>query len=119
MEMSVLSSACGLAIGVGPSLSSEARERLCARPHASYKSPLINLESASTHTPITQPVYNLTVEGAHCYDANGMLVHNCDTVSQGISHLRQLGLLTRAPEWAAEVTGSMQFNHSPGPIYPV
>jgi predicted phage terminase large subunit-like protein len=30
-----------------------------------------------------------------------------DTVSQGIRHLRDMGLLTRAPEWAADVRDSM------------
>jgi hypothetical protein len=28
-----------------------------------------------------QSVYNLTIEGAHCYYANGVLVHNCDSLS--------------------------------------
>jgi hypothetical protein len=28
-----------------------------------------------------QSVYNLTIEGAHCYYANGILVHNCDALS--------------------------------------
>lgn len=34
------------------------------------------------------PVYNLTVEGAHCYYANGVLVHNCDTVTMALSYFR-------------------------------
>ena len=34
------------------------------------------------------PVYNLTVEGAHCYYANGVLVHNCDTVTCALAFFR-------------------------------
>lgn len=29
-----------------------------------------------------RPVYNLSVEGAHCYFANGVLVHNCDSMAR-------------------------------------
>jgi predicted phage terminase large subunit-like protein len=45
-----------------------------------------------------------------------------DTVSQALRHLRDIGLLTRQPEWAADVSESMQANThgSAGlpPIYP-
>lgn len=43
-----------------------------------------------------------------------------DTVSMSVRHLRELGLLTRAPEWTAEVNESMQMGHvrAPPPIYP-
>ena len=34
-------------------------------------------------------VYNLTVEGAHEYLANGILVHNCDALSQGVLAIRE------------------------------
>lgn len=38
------------------------------------------------------------VEGAHCYYANGVLVHNCDAMCQGIKHLRDIGLLRNDSE---------------------
>lgn len=31
-----------------------------------------------------QPVFNITVADAHCYYANGVLVHNCDALSWAI-----------------------------------
>lgn len=34
------------------------------------------------------PVFNLEVEGARCYYANGILVHNC---TQALKHLRDIG----------------------------
>ena len=36
--------------------------------------------------PTPQPVYNLTVEGAPEYLANGILVHNCDCVRYVVAH---------------------------------
>ncbi len=33
------------------------------------------------------PVFNLTVEGAHCFYANGVLVHNCDAMTQALSDM--------------------------------
>ncbi len=33
------------------------------------------------------PVYNLTVQGAHEYFANGVLVHNCDATRYTVAHL--------------------------------
>lgn len=34
-----------------------------------------------------QAVFNLMVEDAHCFYANGMLVHNCDAMTQALSDL--------------------------------
>ncbi len=34
-----------------------------------------------------EPVYNLTVAGAHEYYANGILVHNCDALRYVVSSL--------------------------------
>ena len=31
-----------------------------------------------------QPVFNLEVEGAHTYFANGVLVHNCDALAWAV-----------------------------------
>jgi predicted phage terminase large subunit-like protein len=68
----------------------------------------------------TQPVYNLTIEGAHCYYANGVLVHNCDTVSMTLRHMRDIGLLSRSAERLAEVQDSMRHRGgSPKPLYDI
>ena len=34
-------------------------------------------------------VYNLSVEGAECYYANGILVHNCDCVTMAVARSRE------------------------------
>lgn len=42
-----------------------------------------------------------------------------DTVSMALRHMRDLGLLVRAPEWASEVHDSMKHKGSaPAPLYP-
>lgn len=38
-----------------------------------------------------QLVYNITVEDAHCYFANGVLVHNCDALVQALIYIRRGG----------------------------
>jgi hypothetical protein len=44
---------------------------------------LLGEKATQTITPLKarHPVYNLTVEDAKCYYANGILVHNCDSLS--------------------------------------
>ena len=44
------------------------------------------------------PVYDLTVADEHCYFANGILVHNCDALSQALRYLRDAGFLNIDPE---------------------
>jgi len=44
-----------------------------------------------------RPVFDLTVEGEHCYYANGILVHNCDALSQALRYLRDAGFLNIDP----------------------
>jgi len=39
-------------------------------------------------------VYNLTVEKASCYFANGVLVHNCDSMTQALLRFRTGGFLS-------------------------
>ena len=42
-----------------------------------------------------------------------------DTTSMALRHLRELGLLTRAPEWTSDIYESMKHSGKPpGPIYP-
>ena len=36
-------------------------------------------------------VYNLTVEGVHCFYANGILVHNCDAMTQALNDFNKHG----------------------------
>ena len=62
---------------------------------ASKETPQIQ---GSLSTPTMRPVYNLTVEGAYCYYANGILVHNCDAAMQAITHLRRMGIAQRKDE---------------------
>lgn len=70
-------------------------------------------------THISRPVFNLTVDGAHCYYANGVLVHNCDTVSMALRYLRTLGLLARPPELQAAIEGSIRhISKARRPLYP-
>jgi hypothetical protein len=40
-----------------------------------------------------KPVYNLTVADAHCYYANGILVHNCDSMTLALLRFRQGGFI--------------------------
>jgi predicted phage terminase large subunit-like protein len=40
-----------------------------------------------------KPVYNLTVADTHCYYANGVLVHNCDTTIMALMRFRQGGFI--------------------------
>jgi hypothetical protein len=107
--------------GAGVNLNLEINAKFCARQNANLINPISSSVGAGEFTLTTHPVYNLTVEGAHCYYANGILVHNCDTVSQAIRWLRDVGLLTRSPERLVEIEESMR-NISPkatAPLYAV
>lgn len=53
---------------------------------------------AQTGVADVRPVFNLTVEGAHCYFANGILVHNCDTVTMALSFFRRSGMFQTADD---------------------
>lgn len=71
-------------------------------------------------TRTMRPVFNLTVDGEHCYYANGVLTHNCDTVSQALRHLRELGVLSRSAERMADIDEQMRHRGAPPePLYPV
>lgn len=62
---------------------------------------LVGLNSAATRVQVDsisageekKPVYNLTVADAHCYYANGVLVHNCDTTIMALMRFRQGGFI--------------------------
>ena len=93
----------------------------------SFSRQLAGLRSVEMRVPVAAVterreramVYNLSVEGARCYYANNILVHNCDTVSMGLKYLRDVGMLTRAPERMAEMEDSKVFhsNAQNAPLY--
>src|SRR6266852_9760849 len=78
-----------------PATTSEISVANFARLFAKVSTPIEKEPSAAERERENgvRPVYNLTVEGAHCYYANGVLVHNCDSVTQAIKHMRDMGLL--------------------------
>lgn len=52
--------------------------------------------SVATSTIVSagkESVYNLSVEGAECYFANGVLVHNCDTTIMALMRFRNGGFI--------------------------
>lgn len=85
------------------SSSLESREKLFVPVHAKQRSQNTSRVKQVKPIHISRPVYNLTVEGAHCYYANGILTHNCDTVSQALNYLRTTGILIRSQERLAEI----------------
>ena len=85
-----------------PSIASGVAKRLCERvlgvSSAAQRVKAQSLSSGlarpviNTHT--TRHVFDLTVEGEHCYYANGILVHNC---TQALRYLRDAGWLEIDP----------------------
>lgn len=57
------------------------------------------------------PIYNLSVEDAECYYANGILVHNC---AQALRHFRDSGMLSLGEEFARETRRAMTFKGKTG-----
>lgn len=55
---------------------------------------LCSAKISSTCAAGKRAVYNLSVEGAHCYFANSVLVHNCDTTIMALMRFRQGGFIT-------------------------
>lgn len=110
----------GFANGVGHLSRLKVLKKLCVRLNALKLNQNICVVSSVKPTHTTRPVYNLTVENDNCYYANGILVHNCDTVSMALRHLRDLGLLTRSPERLAEIDQDKQYTgRPPPPLYGV
>ena len=67
---------------------------------------------------IMLPVYNLTIDGEHCYYANGILTHNCDTVSMAMRYLRRSGFILRTDEVAQDYEDSRHHvGRAPEPLY--
>jgi phage terminase large subunit-like protein len=65
------------------------------------------------------PVYNLNVEGAHCFYANGVLVHNCDSTSLALSFIRKNGVVLRRAEWEEQEYEAKLFRKTPAVPYAI
>ena len=107
-----------LALGAGASFRSKTDAKYFAHHFASSPPQPIGAGSERPPIPTISAVYNLTVADAHCYYANGILVHNCDTVSQALRKMRDLGLIVRGDERLAEIENSKQYEPEPQPLYP-
>ena len=106
--------------GVDQSLKQKAPKKLCVQAHV----PIKKIDScevlAINAMNITRQVYNLTVEGEHCYYANGILTHNCDTVSSALRFLRKAGMMERAEEVQQSYEDLMRRpTTQPAPLYSV
>jgi hypothetical protein len=78
----VLKSACGVAKIYSPCIVDRDFVTTFAKAHS------------VTPKGKPQKVYNITVEDAQTYYANGILTHNCDTVSMAMSRFRKGGFIT-------------------------
>ena len=103
------------AIGAGHHTNIEMPQNVAVAKAAPKIDQIIWEEGGHRPTDISCPVYNLTVDEAHCYYANGILVHNCDTVAYALRYLRESGLLQRAPERMAELEEGMRFKGRAAP----
>jgi len=80
--------------GAAKKLFAKAPDVCFAGPDAKPPNQSSVLVSRVTNTRTMRHVFDLTVEGEHCYYANGMLVHNC---SQALRYLRDAGWLEIDP----------------------
>ncbi len=67
------------------SVSSAARRSVSTSTPEPSRAPVSVLSVIELDRPV--PVYNLTVQGAPEFVANGLLVHNCDTMRYVVAHL--------------------------------
>jgi predicted phage terminase large subunit-like protein len=105
------------AFGVGRVFYAAAAGGLRALIRASRNTSHTSKASESSQaTTIVEPVYNLTVERANCYYANGVLVHNCDTVTGALGYLRRNGLIKLQPEAEEEDREAKRFKGNPDSI---
>lgn len=109
-----------LACGAGQPFHTKMSAPSFAVRNAASNIAAISAESTDlcTHSTLA-PVFNLTVEGAHCYYANGILVHNCDSMSMALRYLRDTGLIQRTEEHAFDVKDEMMYRRRPAALYPV
>jgi hypothetical protein len=72
---------------------------LCVGDGLESKKQNLLLVKALKPVKTTSAVYNLTVEGSHCYYANGILTHNCDAATQALMRFRQGGFLSHPDDY--------------------
>jgi hypothetical protein len=87
-----------LAFGVARTFLARIHARSSVLQDVKRQSQSFGLVKRVINTHTTQPVFNLTVEGTHCFYANDVLVHNCDTVSQALLRVRQGGFIRLASD---------------------
>ena len=92
----------------------------CVQYPANKQNLNISVVKQVRYMNIMLPVYNLTIDDEHCYYANGILTHNCDTVSQAITFMRKSGMIQRGAERTFELSESQRFAGNAGntPLYP-
>jgi len=83
------------AFGAARTLFARVRVECIADQPAKQQSPNGVLVKQVTNTRTMRHVFDLTVEGEHCYYANGILVHNC---TQAMRWLKDGGWLDIDPE---------------------
>lgn len=105
--------------GAGQPLPSRTGGNSTVQPSVSSNSQPGSEASASLPIPTMRPVFNLTVEGARCYYANGVLVHNCDTASQALIWLRTNHLVRLGSEADEEASTLGIFKSQAAPLYDV
>lgn len=108
-----------LASGVALSSRAEAQESGSADRRANPKSQATGLASTPSSIPTMRLVFNMTVEGAHCYYANGVLVHNCDSATQALKFLRDIGLASHGHELDRDFAALLEHKSAAQPLYDV
>jgi phage terminase large subunit-like protein len=81
--------------GAAKSLNIKASVESSAHQDVRLKKVDIEEVSISSSINTMRPVFNLSVDYPNCYFANGILVHNCDTITQALIYLR-------AGNWAGD-----------------
>jgi hypothetical protein len=79
------------ATGAVPQVAQTIYARSSVPPFAKQQNLSLGAVRAVQNTHTTQAVYNIAVEGAHCFFANDVLVHNC--CSQALMRFRQGGFI--------------------------
>jgi predicted phage terminase large subunit-like protein len=118
-EFALTAPANGAALFSLPPISQNHGREGFASSHARLHSSGTNTALQKPSTLTMQPVYNLKVEDAGCYYANGVLVHNCDTVALALSYLRKTGVVVRREEHDDEVTERLRYRKQPTAVYDV
>lgn len=81
--------------------------------------PSIRPDTSPSGAPVVARVYNLTVDGPHCYYANGLLVHNCDCLAQMLLWARKTGLAITKAEFREAEDEAMQYQRPVGVPYAI